>query len=217
MTSRQSTTDEIIATLVHDLRPLPRGTVSTRLTVGMMAGGVLALFLVISLLGVRPDLASAARSEAMWSKTLYTLVFSVVSVLAVSKLARPDGRSDVLWLLPVPLLMYLPVVGREIATASGHNWLPLLLGHGWQECTWMIIALSVPVFGGLLWAFKKFAPSRPRVAGAVSGLCASSVAGVVYGLHCPANTALFVLVWYTLAFAIAAALGAWVGERLLRW
>jgi hypothetical protein len=209
-------TGDLINSLVADLRPLRRRTVALRIAAGTAAGAIVALLGVIAL-GIRPDLASTMRTGALWSKVAYTSFFAFLSLLAIKQLARPEERANLVWLLPLPFLFFSPLALLEVVNSSSPNWLSLLLGHGWRQCTWLILALSVPVFGGLLWAFKSFAPARPRVAGAVAGLCSSSVAGVAYGLHCPSNTALFVLVWYTLAFAIASIVGALIGDRLLRW
>jgi len=80
-----------------------------------------------------------------------------------------------------------------------------------------VLILSIPIYGGLWWAFRSFAPTQMGATGAVTGLCASAIAAVVYCLHCPSDTAVFALVWYTLAFAIAAILGSIFGRRLLHW
>src|SRR5262249_26339618 len=118
---------------------------------------------------------------------------------------------------PVPLLLYLPAVVFELVNTVPSQWKFLLLGHGWQLCTWLVLILSVPIYVGLWWAFRSFAPTRMEAAGTVTGLCAAAIASVVYCLHCPTDSAVFALVWYTLAFVIAAILGRAFGERLLRW
>jgi hypothetical protein len=122
-----------------------------------------------------------------------------------------------MWLLPIPLLVYLPAAIVELVRTDPANWAPLLLGYGWQLCTWLILILSIPIYAGLWWAFRSFAPTRMEAAGAVTGLCASAIAGVVYCLHCPTDTAVFALTWYTLAFAIAAIVGRLFGRRLFYW
>ena len=139
------------------------------------------------------------------------------ALAATARLARPDERGELLWLLPLPLALYIPVALSEFAHSKGSAVPLLLFGRGWRECTPLILLLALPVFAGLVWAFRKFAPARPRVAGAVAGLCSTSVAASVYCLHCQSSAALFVITWYTLAFVVAAVAGAWAGGRLLRW
>ena len=140
-----------------------------------------------------------------------------VSLFVAARLARPGSNPNVLWLLPIPFLAFLPLVIAELSRTSPEDWAPLLLGHGWRLCTWLVLALSVPIYIGIGWAFRSFAPTRLEAAGTVTGLSASAIAGVVYCLHCPTDTALFALVWYTIAFVTAAVLGRVFGRRLLHW
>jgi len=140
-----------------------------------------------------------------------------VSLLVAARLARPGSNTNILWLLPIPLLIYLPAATFELVRTAPADRVALLLGHGWQLCTWLVLALSIPIYAGLWWAFRSFAPTRMEAAGAVTGLCASAIAGVIYCLHCPTDTAVFALVWYTLAFAVAAIIGRRFGPRLLHW
>jgi hypothetical protein len=91
------------------------------------------------------------------------------------------------------------------------------LGQSWRVCSSLVFLLSIPIFGGLLWSFRRLAPSRLRAAGATAGLAAGAWGATLYCLHCPEVSAIFVLTWYTLGIGLAALLGAIVGPRLLRW
>jgi len=210
-------TDELVYSLVADLRPVPRGAVALRLALGATAGAVISVLLLVFLVGSRPDLGAVLHSARFWSKAGYMLATAGISLLVVSRLARPGPDANFMWLLPIPLLVYLPAAILELVRTDPANWVPLLLGFGWQLCTWLILILSIPIYVGLWWAFRSFAPTRMEAAGAVTGLCASAIAGVVYCLHCPTDTAVFALAWYTLAFAIASILGRLLGRRLLHW
>lgn len=70
---------------------------------------------------------------------------------------------------------------------------------------------------GILWAFRKFAPTRPRLAGFCSGGLAGTVAAVVYAVHCTESAAAFVATWYTFGMLLPALLGLLIGPRVLRW
>jgi len=80
-----------------------------------------------------------------------------------------------------------------------------------------VLALSMPIFIGLLWSFRRLAPTRLRAAGAAAGLAAGAWAATLYCLHCPEVSAIFVLTWYSLGIGLAAALGALIGPYFLRW
>jgi hypothetical protein len=64
---------------------------------------------------------------------------------------------------------------------------------------------------------RSLAPTRLRLAGAAAGLLASSVATIVYCLHCPEMSPAFWGVWYAMGMVMPALIGAWLGPRLLRW
>jgi hypothetical protein len=210
-------TDELVQSLVSDLRPVPRAAIVLRLAIGATAGAVISVVLLMLLIGSRPDLAMVVQSTRFWSKAGYMLATAGISLLVATRLARPGSNTRLMWLLPIPLLVYLPAAILELIRTEPTNWVPLLLGYGWQLCTWLVLILSIPIYIGLWWAFRSFAPTRMEAAGAVTGLCASAIAGVVYCLHCPTDTAVFALTWYTLAFAIAAIVGRLFGHRLLHW
>jgi hypothetical protein len=217
MIAARRPTDQLVQSLVCDLRPVPRAAIVLRLAIGATVGAATSVFLLMLLIGSRPDLAMVIQSTRFWSKAGYMLATAGISLLVAARLARPGSNTRLMWLLPIPLLVYLPAAILELIRTEPTNWMPLLLGYGWQLCTWLVLILSIPIYIGLWWAFRSFAPTRMEAAGAVTGLCASAIAGVVYCLHCPTDTAVFALTWYTLAFAIAAIVGRLLGHRLLHW
>jgi hypothetical protein len=81
----------------------------------------------------------------------------------------------------------------------------------------VVLLLSLPILGGLLWALRRLAPTRLALAGGTAGLAAGAWAACLYCLHCPETSAVFVLTWYSLGIALATGLGALLGPRLLRW
>jgi hypothetical protein len=217
MISARHPTDELIESLVSKLRPVPRAAVGLRLAFGVTAGVAVSVLLLFLLIGARPDLGVIIQSARFWAKASYMLATAGVALLVAARLARPGSNKGNLWIVAFPILAYLPVGIWELAHTDPSQWVSLLLGYGWRLCTWLILMLSVPIYAGLWWAYRSFAPTRIEAAGAVTGLCASAIAAVVYCLHCPTDTAIFALTWYTLAFAIASSVGAVLGRRLLRW
>jgi len=112
----------------------------------------------------------------------------------------------------------LAVVGAiEMAHVAPSDWLKMWLGRTWKLCPWLVLMLAGPIFIGLLWSFRKLAPTRLRAAGAAAGFAAGAWAATLYCLHCPEVSAIFVLTWYTLGIALAAGAGALIGPRFLRW
>ncbi|MEP6982892.1 MAG: DUF1109 domain-containing protein [Sphingomicrobium sp.] len=211
-------TDALIATLSIGVKPVPRRAVRRRLVLGIMAGGAITLLLVVLGLGVRPDLSLAMRGYSFWMKWIYTVSLGLCSIVLVSRLARPEATSlRGLWLLAVPFLALAVVGAVEMAHVTPGDWLAMWLGRTWKLCPWLVLMLSAPIFIGLLWSFRKLAPTRLRAAGAAAGFAAGAWAATLYCLHCPEVSAIFVLTWYTSGIALAAGAGALVGPRFLRW
>lgn len=211
-------TEDLIQMLAIDVRAVPRYVVGQRIAVGILAGAAVSLLLVGGVLGIRPDLDVAIRDFRFWVKWAYTVSLGIGAVLTTASLARPEStRPRWLGLLAVPVLLLLGIGIAEAAQAPPQIWPALWLGRSWRACPWNILLLSVPIFVGLLWSFRQFAPTRPRAAGAAAGLAAGAWAAALYCLHCPEVSAMFVLTWFSLGIGIAAASGAALGRTLLRW
>jgi hypothetical protein len=173
---------------------------------------------VVSLLGLRPDLSHAALGFPFWMKWGYTISIGVIAAIATIHFARPDAdRPRWLWSLALPVSLLAGLAVNQLLTTPAGDWTALWQGQSWHVCTIKVAALSMPVFAGLMIAFRAFAPTRLRLTGAAAGLAAGGCAATLYGLHCPEVSALFILVWYSLGMMAAAAIGALTGPKLLRW
>ncbi len=211
-------TDDLIASLSNEVRPVGRHAVGLRLALGVIGGAVVSILLISVTLGFRPDLWLAMQGPAFWMKWGYTISLSAGAIYATARLARPDpGSLRRLWLIALPVLALAALGLGELITTPRSEWLAMWLGHTWTKCPWLVLALAMPIFVGLLWSFRQMAPTRLRAAGAAAGLAAGAFAATVYCLHCPEVSAIFVLTWYSLGILLAASLGALVGPRLLRW
>jgi hypothetical protein len=211
-------TDALIASLTDGLAPVGRHPLGRRLGLGLAAGAVVTLLMVVAGLHLRPDLWLAMHGATFWMKWGYTGSLAALAVTATLRLARPDA--DVrgwLWVMALPMAGLAVIGAVELAKAPPSHWLAMWLGHSWRVCSSLVFLLSLPIFAGLLWSFRRMAPTRLRLAGAAAGLCAGAWSATLYCLHCPEVSAIFVLTWYTLGMALAAALGAVLGPRLLRW
>jgi hypothetical protein len=210
--------EDLIQTLSERLRRTPRHAIASTLTSGLLPGAAICLVLVLTILGPRKDLPAALLLASFWMKWGYAVSMAAIGLYLCSSLARPlppvSRRS---WLITLPLALLVGTAVAELIRTPMHQWLTIWLGGSWKACPLLLLLLSVPIFGALIWSFRSFAPTRPRAAGAAVGLTSSTSAGAFYCLHCPEVSALFVLTWYTLGFAAAATAGALVGPRLLRW
>lgn len=211
-------TDKLIEMLARQAGPVESGAVRRRYGAALGGGGAGALLLMVAFLGIRPDLAQAAREPMFWVKLALPLALLAAALAAATRLARPGMRVGYaaeaalvpvagIWVLAAAVL-YAAAPGERVA---------LVLGSTWSVCPFNIAMLSVPAFAAAFWAMRGLAPTRPALAGAFSGLLAGSVGAAAYCLHCPEMAPPFLGTWYLLGIAIPALAGAVAGPRLLRW
>jgi hypothetical protein len=211
-------TSDLIHRLAADLQPLPARAALSRLAAGLFVGGLIALGLVWLILGPRSDFSAAVLTVAFWSKWTYALAVTVMALWLCLRLARPDGTPGVLLMaLAVPLLVLWSAALVELRAAPPGERAAMWLGQSALKCPWLIAALAIPVFAGILWAFRRFAPTRPRLAGFSAGCLAGAVAAIVYAIHCNETAASFVASWYTAGMLAPALVGMLIGPRVLRW
>ncbi|MBS0253683.1 MAG: DUF1109 domain-containing protein [Proteobacteria bacterium] len=211
-------TEALIDQLVQNLQPAPPRAADRRIALGLLAGGLVTLALIVLTVGVNPALDQVIRHYTFWVKWAYALSLGVLALGLVRTLGRPDGRLHrSLWLFALPVVALAAIGVVEMAQVPPSHWRAMWLGQTWMVCPWLILALSTPLFIGLLWSFRRMAPTRLGLAGAAAGLASGALGAMLYCLHCPEMSAIFVLTWYTLGILMAAGIGALLGPRLLRW
>lgn len=211
-------TDELAAMLATEAGPVDRHFVGRRYAAALMGGAAVSTLLMLSVLGLRPDLGEAIYRPMFWVKLLFAASMAWGSWLATERLSRPGKRLGQVPLgLITPVLAIWALAALTLAGAEpGERW-DLLLGATWQSCPWLIAMLSAPVFFGAFWAMGGLAPTRLTLAGTAAGLLAGAAATVIYCLHCPEMDAPFLGTWYLLGMLIPSLLGMAVGRLLLRW
>lgn len=78
-------TDALIDTLSDDLQPVPCHAIARTIAPGLLAGATVTMILIVTLLGLRPDLDVAARGSAFWMKSAYTSALSIGALLLVAQ------------------------------------------------------------------------------------------------------------------------------------
>jgi len=210
-------TQDLVALLAHDAPPGPSRRLTPRLLGAALTGAAVSGLILIAWLGLRP-MGPAMHSPPFWMKTAYTALIAVAGFVITARLARPGARMGwAPWIVAVAVvwlaMLAMMEMRRTPAAAMSHLW----LGWTWKICALRILALSTPVFVAVLWLLRRMAPTRVALAGAAAGLFAGGVGATVYGMYCEETAAAFVVVWYSLGMAACAALGAVIGQRLLRW
>jgi len=211
-------TADLIDRLTGDLTPTPRHGLLQRILLGMGAGAFVSLAIVLMLWGPRPDFAVALASPGFWMKTGFTLLLATAGFAAVLNLARPGGRAKgAATIVFIAAASMAAAALVQLAGAPPAVWKSLIMGGTSAVCPWLILALSLPIFGGCLWAMRAMAPTNLRLAGAATGLASGAISASVYAISCGESTMPFIFVWYGGAIATATLIGWLTGPRLLRW
>ena len=190
-----------------------------RATVLPLLGGLLAsVVLMLALLGVHPDLARVVLLPAFWVKLVFAATLAWAGWLATRRLSMPGAHTATLPLwLGGPMLLLWCAAGVALLQAAPEVRAELFWGRTWRYCPALIAVLSLPLFAAALHVMRGLAPTRLRLAGAAAGFAAGAAAAVVYCLHCPEMSTVFVGCWYVLGMLTPAALGALIGPRVLAW
>ena len=211
-------TDELIARLSDDLKPV-RSDALPRLLIGaVLVSGVVAAIAMLMWLGTRDDMATAPGTMIFWTKFGYTLALAVLGGAATLALARPDGSIRWPWVV-APALLAAVLVGAvvQLANAQPDEMMPMVIGGTAMVCPWRIVVLALPVLLSLMLALRRMAPASPTLAGLAAGLFAGGTGAWVYSFACGENGMMFLALFYTLGISLVAGLGALLGRFLLRW
>jgi hypothetical protein len=210
--------EQLIQSLLKDHRPVSRMALPLRLSSSTVVGFAVAIGISALYIGVRPDIGRAVATFPFWMKWTYVALLGLGPLLGLNTIARPDaGKQPWLWLLALPVTGMAALAILQASRAPPGAWPKLWMGVSWKSCPITIAELSIPVFVCLIFAFRKFAPVRLRLAGFLAGLASGGLSAFAYALHCPETSAVFVVLWYSAGVAIPAAIGALFGPRLLRW
>ena len=209
-------TNDLIELLATGAGPAPRAVAARRLAPAAALGVLASAAGALVILGPIP--AELFATPAPWIKLAYAGALAGAAAWLAARLGRPITRTSgpVRALLLVMLAMVLLGALTLLATPAGAR-LATVLGHSWASCPVNVLVLSLPALAAALWALRGLAPTRPRAAGLAAGLLAGGLGAFGYALSCTELSPAFVAVWYSLGIALAGALGAALGPRVLRW
>jgi hypothetical protein len=208
-------TNELIRSLAadHGWRARPVGIV---LAIALAVAVPFTAMMFMMRLGMRPDFMAATANPFFVLKFVVTLSLVFTSVALASHLVRPGADiRKAAWLLVIPLLLLAGGILAD-AVVMTSPWTKRLIGTNSLICLTAIPALSLPLLIAALIGLRHGAATRPMLTGAVAGLLAGGIAATFYASHCIDDSPLFVTIWYSIALAVVALVGAVLGRWVLR-
>jgi hypothetical protein len=211
-------TDDLIARLAADLKPVRRTALLERLALVITAALVVSAALMWIWLGLRPDMAEATDTAIFWIKSAYTLILGLLGLWGVERLGRPgsSGRAPLLGAL-ICFVVVTVAATMNYMSAPAHVRDEMLMGGTAAVCPLYVMALSTPFLAAGLAFMRRLAPTKPALAGAAAGLAAGALGAWVYSFHCTEQGLPFLASWYSLGIAAVVVIGALLGKALLRW
>jgi hypothetical protein len=210
-------TDRLIKTLAadNDSRERPVGVV---LAMALLIALPVSVAMLLTTLGVRPDVMTAMHNPLFDLKFVVTLSLAVPAIAIGLTLSRPQAslRGRAWWLL-LPLGILGIGMFCEMMLPQRLPMMARLIGSNSRVCLMAIPLFSLPLLVATLFGLRHGAPARPVLAGAVAGLISAGLAATLYAAHCTDDSPLFVATWYTLATAVVTAIGALAGAKVLRY
>lgn len=211
------TTDELIARLVAEHRPVqPLGSPWRRAAAWVALAWLIVAGIVLSH-GLRPDLAQQLARPVMLLEWLAALLTGLAAAIATFQVSLPD-RSSRWLLLPLPALaLWLATLSLGCLGEYVHRGPAALdLRVSWT-CVTAIVTTSLPLGLTLLVLVRHAGVVRPGATAAAGGLSVAAFASAGLSLFHDVDTALMVLVWHLGAVALVA-LASWAcSERLFAW
>ncbi len=209
-------TEELIAALARDTSAVPPRAVEKRLGLAALGALGLALVVVLAALGAREGLAGVPIAAVL--KAALVLAVLVAAAHFARAAARPATRLGKAF-APVVAIVAASAIASLVVLAltAGDGRLSALFPTGFPPCLWAIPMVAAPGAVLVFWAVRSVGPTRLAHAGAAAGGVAGALGALAYCLHCPIDSAAYVLAWYPAAIALCAAAGALAGRWALRW
>jgi hypothetical protein len=128
-----------------------------------------------------------------------------------------ETHTEVIFL---PFLAALAVSLAMLLFVTPQRWSVMLRGAypvSSAHCLICIVFFALVPYAALILALRQGASTRLSLSGAIAGVVAGGLGAVAYAFACRSDTLPFIAVFYSVAIAICAVIGAQLGPRLLRW
>jgi hypothetical protein len=190
-------TNDVIAGLVRDLRPVhPLAVPGVRTAAWAVATGAIAA-IVTTLLGLRADLGAVAVVPSFHVHVVL-LLFAALGSAAAALVSAVPGEAMGRWRRLVPFFtaaawcVWLIAEVRWFAAAGG-AWWPIAAGWG---CVAKAAAIASAPAALLIAMIAKAAPPELRRTCTYAGLASAAVGAIGVELTCPLTNPMHLLLWH---------------------
>ncbi len=207
--------EQLIAGLSKDvqaLKPAPRPWL---LSLKWLAVAIAYLVVSLAFSGVRPDILTEFHKPWFVAEIVLLAGIFVSTALSAAVLAFPDLHQQrrtafaPVWMFALFALVML------------FSWLadnpPSPLPMHSFECTISILLFSLLPSAGIFYAMRQFASTHLHLSGVVAVLFAFSTGALWLRLHEQTDSIIHLIEWHYLPMIAVAALGWWLGKKILKW
>lgn len=210
-------TNDLIRALATDARR--PALVFSWVWMGAVGAAILvAAIAFFAMLSPRPDFAAAAQTPRFLFKFVVTMSLAAGAFFPARAFSYPDGgwRKAIPYLAVTPMLVIVAVI-VELFLLPSDVWSARMMGKTSMACLTYISLIGIGPLAIFLGVLRYGAPTRPTLAGAVSGIFAGAIAATIFTAHCTDDSPLFLATWYTVAIVGLAAFGALSANKVARW
>jgi hypothetical protein len=211
-------TEDLIKAIAVDAKSAEPPIAQT-LAIAVCVGTLIAALALFGTVGIRHHFLELMTSSPRFIfKFVPTLAVAIPAFVLVRELARPEFKPGkaLWWLALAPVLLAVGVI-FELVSLPSDAWRANMVGHNSMFCLVVIPLLSLAPLVAVLYALRQGAPTHPAIAGAVGGLLSAGIGATLYAAHCPDDSPLFLMAWYTAGIFLVTCVGALLGSRILRW
>ena len=207
--------EQLIAGLSKDAKTLTPAPRPWLLSAKWMAAAAAYLVVTLAFSGVRPDLLLQLHKPWFFAEIALLVGIFVSTALSAAVLAFPDLHQQRRTTF-APAWMFALFALVMLFSWLADNPLSPLPVHSF-ECTLSIFMFSLLPTVGIFYAMRQFASTHLRVSGIVAVMFAFSTGALWLRLHEQTDSIIHLIEWHYLPMIAVAAVGWWLGKKILKW
>lgn len=193
-------------------KPAPRPWLLCLKWIALAAAYLLAALLFA---GPRPDWALQLHKPLYVAEVVLLLGILISTAYSAAILSFPDLHQQRRAAFAPVWIFALFALTMILALFADNPPAPLPV-HSF-ECTLNIFMFSLLPTAGIFYAMRQFASTHLRLSGIVAILFAFSVGALWLRLHEQTDSIIHLIEWHYLPMIAVAALGWWLGKKVLKW